>query len=168
MHSVIKCNLSTFRNQFLNLNIYYSNLQISNCLSSNSKKHFEWNRKNNPSSLRTLEGTIFKWLKSRKLIRRKTRWEYALMATSEELTYKENPKSKERIFFLCEDCLWGVTSLDKSHIEETIRKRKHVSDMLSRPALLPINDEWFLYCEKTGIEIKFGILKRPNVKLDCQ
>jgi hypothetical protein len=44
------------------------------------------------------------------------------MTTSVELKYDENHISKERIFFLCEECLWSMTSLDKSHSVQIIGK----------------------------------------------
>ena len=81
------------------------------------------------------------------------------MATSEEQIYKANPKSNERIFFLCEDCLWGMTLLGKSHMEEISGKEK-MCPLCSQDQLssfpLRMNDSFtYDYSERTGIEIKF-------------
>jgi hypothetical protein len=46
----------------------------------------------------------------------------ASMTANTELKCEGNPKSKERIFFLYEECLWTMTSLDKSHLDDIIGK----------------------------------------------
>ena len=83
------------------------------------------------------------------------------MSSSVELKYKGNPKGKERIFFLCEECLWSVTSLDKSHLEDIIGKERTCpmcfQDQLSSFPLV-LNDSFtYGFSEKRGIEVKFGV-----------
>ena len=82
------------------------------------------------------------------------------MSTNAEIDYKKNPKSKERIFFLCEDCMWSVTSLDKFRIFEVIGEEGICpvcyQDQLSSFPLM-LNDSFtYRYSEKTGIEVKFS------------
>jgi hypothetical protein len=84
------------------------------------------------------------------------------MTTTAEL-YEGNPKSKERIFFLCEECLWSMTSLDKSHLEDVIGKESTCpvccQDELSSFPLM-LNDSFtYGYSEARGIEVNFGIAK---------
>ena len=85
------------------------------------------------------------------------------MSSSVELKYKGNPKGKERIFFLCEECLWSVTSLDKSHLEDIIGKESTCpvcfqNQLSSFPLML--NDSFtYDYSEQRGIEVKFGLSK---------
>jgi hypothetical protein len=83
------------------------------------------------------------------------------MKSNAEINYKENPKSKEKIFFLCEECMWGVTSLDKSRLFEIIGKDStcpvcHQDQLSSFPLMM--NDSFtYRYSEKRGIEVKFSI-----------
>lgn len=88
--------------------------------------------------------------------------EYDFVVTaSAELRYKDNAKSKERIFFLCDSCFWGITSLDKSHLEEIIGMENTCpmcfQDQLSSFPLVLSDSFTYGYSEKRGIEIKFGI-----------
>ncbi len=82
------------------------------------------------------------------------------MTANLQLKYEDNPKSKERIFFLCEDCLWSMTVLDKSHLDEIIGRdntcpRCWQDDISSFPLVL--NESFtYEYSEKRGIDIKFG------------
>ena len=83
------------------------------------------------------------------------------MTASIELKYNENPKSKERIFFLCEECLWSMTSLDKSHLEEIIGEESMCplcfQDQLSSFPLM-FNDSFtYSYTNERGIEVKFSL-----------
>ena len=72
----------------------------------------------------------------------------------------DNPKSKERIFFLCEECLWSATLLDKSHLEEIVGRDSlcpmcRQGDLTSFPLVL--NESFtYDYSENRGIDIKFG------------
>jgi hypothetical protein len=82
------------------------------------------------------------------------------MKTNVQLKYDENPKSYERIFFLCEDCLWSMTLLDKSHLAEMIG-RKSTCPMCGQDGLssfsLVLNESFtYDYSENKGIEVKFG------------
>jgi hypothetical protein len=82
------------------------------------------------------------------------------MSPNAEIDYKKNPNSKERIFFLCEDCMWGVTCLDKPRLFEVIGEQGicpmcHQDQLSSFPLML--NDSiTYRYSEKTGIEVKFN------------
>jgi hypothetical protein len=85
------------------------------------------------------------------------------MTSKAEIKYENNPKSKERIFFLCEECLWSMTCLNKSHLEEIIGKESTCpvcfQDQLSSFPLV-LNDSFsYGYSEKSGVEVKFGIAK---------
>lgn len=101
---------------------------------------------------------------SRKLISPLRQADFVRMTTNVELKYEGNPKSKERIFFLCEECLWSMTSLDKSHLGEIIGKESTCpvcfQDELSSFPLM-LNDSFtYGYSEKRGIEVKFGISRK--------
>jgi len=82
------------------------------------------------------------------------------MSPNAEIDYKKNPKSKERIFFLCEDCMWSVTCFDKRRLfevigEEGICPMCHQDQLSSFPLML--NDSiTYRYSEKIGIEVKFS------------
>lgn len=82
------------------------------------------------------------------------------MSANAQLKYEENRKSKERIFFLCEDCLWSMTLLDKSHLEEIVGRDStcpmcRQGDLTSFPIIL--NESFtYDYSENRGIDIKFG------------
>ncbi|MGE5685827.1 MAG: hypothetical protein ACM3ZS_11920 [Nitrososphaerota archaeon] len=82
------------------------------------------------------------------------------MTANLQLKYEDNPRSKERIFFLCEDCLWSMTVLDKSRLGEIIGRdntcpRCWQDDISSFPLVL--NESFtYEYSENRGIDIKFG------------
>jgi hypothetical protein len=86
------------------------------------------------------------------------------MSSSVQINYNEKTKNKERIFFLCEDCMWGLTCLDRSRLFEVIGEDGicplcHQDQLSSFPLVL---NHSFTYCykEKSGIEVKFDN-KRP-------
>ena len=85
------------------------------------------------------------------------------MTPNVQLNYKDNTKSKERIFILCEDCLWSMTLLDKSHLEEIIGRHNtcpmcRQDDLSSFPLVL--NESFtYDYTEHSGIDIKLGRYK---------
>lgn len=88
------------------------------------------------------------------------------MTTIPELKNENNPKGKERIFFLCEECMWSMTCLDKSHLEEIIGMESICpicsQDQLSSFPLM-LNDSFcYGYSEKRGIEVRFGIRKQMS------
>jgi len=86
------------------------------------------------------------------------------MTTSVELKYDKNHKSKERIFFLCEECLWSMTSLDKSHSVQIIGKGGTCplcfqDELSSFP--LRLNDSFiYSHSDEREIEIMFGLGKK--------
>ena len=73
---------------------------------------------------------------------------------------RKNPKSKERIFFLCEDCMWSVTCLDKPPLFEVIGEDGICpmchQDQLSSFPLITNDSFTYRYSEKNGIEVKFS------------
>ena len=82
------------------------------------------------------------------------------MSPNAEIDYKKNPKSKERMFFLCEDCMWSVTCLDKPRLfevigEEGICPMCHQVQLSSFPLMLN-GSITYRYSKKTGIEVKFN------------
>jgi len=82
------------------------------------------------------------------------------MSSNVEINSNRNPKSKERIFILCEDCMWSVTSLDKSRLfvdagKNGICPMCHQDQLSSFPLIT--NDSFtYRYSEKNGIEVKFS------------
>jgi hypothetical protein len=75
----------------------------------------------------------------------------------------ENAKTKERIFLLCDQCLWAVTCLDKKYLEELcdISDTEFACPSCKRDQLssfpLTANDSFrYNYSDKKGIEITFG------------
>jgi hypothetical protein len=85
------------------------------------------------------------------------------MTANMELKCEGNPKSKERIFFLCEECLWTMTSLDKSRLDDIIGKESTCpvccQDELSSFPLMPNDSFTYGYSEARGIEVNFDIAK---------
>lgn len=82
------------------------------------------------------------------------------MSTHPEINSKENPKIKERIFILCEDCMWSVTSFDKSRLFKVIGEDglcpMCCQDQLSSFPLMSDDSFTYRYSEKKGIEVKFS------------
>ena len=82
------------------------------------------------------------------------------MSTHPEINSKENPKIKEKIFFLCEDCMWSVTSFDKSRLFKLIGEEgicpMCYQDQLSSFPLMSDDSFTYRYSEKKGIEVKFS------------
>ena len=85
------------------------------------------------------------------------------MMANTELKFEGNLKSKERIFFLCEECLWTVTSLDKSRLNDIIGSEYTCpmcfKDQLSSFPLIMNDSFTYAYSEKRGLEVKFGVTK---------
>jgi hypothetical protein len=82
------------------------------------------------------------------------------MGPNTDINSKNNPKIKERIFFLCEDCMWGVTSIDKSHIfkvigDDYVCPACHQDQLSSFPIM---SNESFTYrhSENGSIKVKFN------------
>ncbi|CAN5608396.1 hypothetical protein BH18THE1_BH18THE1_12050 [soil metagenome] len=77
---------------------------------------------------------------------------------------QSNLKTKERIFLLCDQCLWTVTCLDKKYLEELsdISNLEHNCPNCKKDQLssFPIthNDSYrYSYSKSRGVEITFGI-----------
>ena len=85
----------------------------------------------------------------------------------EEMQRIENtPKTKERIFLLCDQCLWTVTCLNKKYLEELldISDTEYSCPSCKQDELssFPIteNDSFrYNYSKSRGLEITFGIEK---------
>ena len=82
------------------------------------------------------------------------------MSSNAEMNSKQNPKINERIFFLCEDCMWSITCLDKSQFFKVVGKDEVCpmchQDQLSSFPLISDNPFTYSYSEKKGIEVKFA------------
>jgi hypothetical protein len=82
------------------------------------------------------------------------------MSSNAEMNSKQNPKTNERIFFLCEDCMWSITCLDKSQFFKVVGKDGVCpmchQDQLSSFPLISNNPFTYSYLEKKGIEVKFA------------
>jgi hypothetical protein len=79
-------------------------------------------------------------------------------------TIEKNAKSEERIFLLCDQCLWTVTCVDKKYLEELsdISDVEYSCPLCKKDQLssFPIaqNDSFrYSYSKGRGIEITFGI-----------
>ena len=78
----------------------------------------------------------------------------------------ENPKTNERIFLLCDQCLWAVTCLNKKYLEELsdISDTEYTCPSCKQDQLssFPIthNDSFSYKNSKSrGLDITFGIKK---------
>jgi hypothetical protein len=77
---------------------------------------------------------------------------------------ENNPKTKERIFLLCDQCLWTVTCLDKKYLEDLsdISEVEYTCPLCKEDGLssFPItqNDSFrYSYSKSRGLEVTFGI-----------
>lgn len=74
-----------------------------------------------------------------------------------------NPKINERIFLLCDQCLWTVTCLSKNYLQETLAKNNKCprcnQDQLSSFPVMPNDSFTYSYSKKRGVELNFGIRK---------
>ena len=75
----------------------------------------------------------------------------------------KKPKINERIFLLCDQCLWTVTCLSKNYLEETLARNNKCprcnQDQLSSFPVMPNDSFTYSYSKKRGIELNFGIRK---------
>jgi len=74
-----------------------------------------------------------------------------------------NPKSNEKIFFVCDQCMWTVTCLDKKYFNELTNNSdiEYSCPMCKEQQLssFPLADsESFTYnhSRSRGLELKFG------------
>ena len=79
---------------------------------------------------------------------------------------ENSPKSKERIFFICDQCMWTVTCLNKKYLSELsdISDTEYNCPKCKQYELssFPItnNDSFrYDYSKRKGLEISFGISK---------
>lgn len=81
-------------------------------------------------------------------------------------TNENSVKNKERIFLLCDKCLWTVTCLNKKYLEELvdISQTEYSCPTCRQEELssFPItqNDSFkYNYTKARGVELTFGIQK---------
>ncbi len=77
-----------------------------------------------------------------------------------------SPKIGERIFLLCDQCLWTATCLNKKYLEELSEISEEYyscpickQDELSSFPISPNDSFRYNYSDSRGIEIKFGMKK---------
>ena len=82
---------------------------------------------------------------------------------------ENSPKSKERIFLLCDHCFWTVTCMNKKYLEELadVSETEYSCPSCKQEELtsFPItqNDSFrYNYSKSRGLEITFGIQKRTS------
>jgi len=88
------------------------------------------------------------------------------MAATETAINRTNPKINERIFLLCDKCLWTVTSLNKIYLQE-ISETNYTcpechQDELSSFPVSPNDVFTYNYSNRRGLELTFGIKKRKT------
>ena len=85
------------------------------------------------------------------------------MKTNTGVNHTDNPKRNERIFFLCDHCLWSMTSLDKTHLDDILGKDNLcpicTQDELSSFPLMANDSFTYTRSKNRGVEINFGIVK---------
>lgn len=89
------------------------------------------------------------------------------MVASEPLINKMSAKVNERIFLICEDCLWAVTCLNKKYLEKLSEISEEYyncpickQDQLSSFPMTPNDSFRYDHSDRKGIEITFGIKNR--------
>lgn len=86
-----------------------------------------------------------------------------IMAATETAINGTNPKINERIFLLCDKCLWTVTSLNKIYLQEISQTNYtcplcHQDELSSFP-VSPNDAFTYNYSNRRGLELTFGIKK---------
>jgi hypothetical protein len=88
------------------------------------------------------------------------------MAATEKVMKENNPKVNERIFLLCDQCLWTVTCLTKKYLEELseISETEYTcpvchQDQLSSLPVSPNDSYRYSYSKNRGLEVAFRIKK---------
>jgi hypothetical protein len=85
------------------------------------------------------------------------------MPATETIVNGTNPKINERIFLLCDKCLWTVTCLNKIYLEE-ISKSNYTCPVCNQDELssFPVStSDSFTYShsKRRGLELIFGVKK---------
>jgi hypothetical protein len=85
------------------------------------------------------------------------------MAASENVIRENSLKANERIFLLCDQCLWTVTCLNKNYLEEfcEISESEHSCPLCNQDQLssFPVshNDSFrYSYSESKAFVLTFG------------
>jgi hypothetical protein len=85
------------------------------------------------------------------------------MSKSQTDLKANNPKNKERIFFVCDQCMWTVTCLDKKYFNELTHNSdiEYSCPMCKEQELssFPLTDResfTYDYSDSKGLELKFG------------
>jgi len=88
-----------------------------------------------------------------------------MAATKSEIN-EINPKINERIFLLCDRCLWTVTCLSKKYLDELseISETEYTCPICNQDALssFPVspNDTFsYNHSKRRGLELIFGVKK---------
>lgn len=83
---------------------------------------------------------------------------------SKIMSESKSPKINERIFLLCDQCLWTVTCLDKTYLDKILAKNNRCprcnQHQLSSFPVMPNDVFTYSYSKKRGIELSFGIRKK--------
>jgi len=85
------------------------------------------------------------------------------MATADTLINNNSPKFNERIFLLCDKCLWTSTCINKRYLEELSEiSESELScpicnqDNLSSFPIAPNDSFTYSFSEGNGLELSFG------------
>jgi hypothetical protein len=72
-----------------------------------------------------------------------------------------NPKAKEAIFVLCDNCFWAATFIDKSRLD-VIENGCIVCDESLVSSFPILDNESFTFdlTERRGVELKFGVRRK--------
>jgi len=72
-----------------------------------------------------------------------------------------NPKAKEAIFVLCDNCFWAATFIDKSRLD-VIENGCIVCDEYLVSSFPILDNESFTFdlTERRGVELKFGARRK--------
>jgi len=88
------------------------------------------------------------------------------MAATESEMNEINPKINERIFLMCDQCLWTVTCLTKKYLEELseISEAEYTcpvchQDQLSSFPVSPNDSYRYSYSKNRDLEVAFRIKK---------
>ena len=88
------------------------------------------------------------------------------MAATESEINEINPKINERIFLLCDRCLWTVTCLSKKYLEELseISETEYTcpicdQDALSSFPVSPSDSYTYSYSKNKGLEVALSSKK---------
>ena len=88
-----------------------------------------------------------------------------MAATTKTVINGANPKTNERIFLLCDKCLWTATCLNKIYLQEITETEPSYTcpmcneDELSSFPISPSDSFTYNFSKMRGVELTFGIKK---------